>query len=82
MGEALGNSSTQVEASADTRGAGLVIPWSRCGGLSSYVLSSTFIMTTIIDYIFYYVWLATELDVVYFLYVETRNTSLEEIDEP
>ena len=30
-------------------------------------------------YIFYCVWLAIELAVVYFFYVETRNTPLEEI---
>jgi len=30
-------------------------------------------------YIFYCVWLACELAVVYFFYVETRNTPLEEI---
>jgi hypothetical protein len=30
-------------------------------------------------YIFYCVWLAVELAVVYFFYIETRNTPLEEI---
>lgn len=30
-------------------------------------------------YIFYCVWLAVELVVVYFFYIETRNTPLEEI---
>lgn len=32
-----------------------------------------------LDYIFYCCWLGCELAVVYFFYVETRNTPLEEI---